>query len=76
MKIVSIFAVSALLIATNATAASPQKLDAQALAKTILNVHQIKNSEKGDIAIAYAGQDISRSIPIQAGRLGSPILLG
>jgi hypothetical protein len=76
MKNLAVFAISALLIASNATAAPAQKLDAKALAKTILNVHQFKGSEKGSFAIVYGGQDISRSNPAQPGSFGSPILLG
>jgi hypothetical protein len=76
MKKLAVFAISALLIATNATAAPAQKLDAKALAKTILNVHQFKGSEKGSFAIVYCGQDISRNTPGQPGRFGSPVLLG
>jgi hypothetical protein len=60
MRKIALVVVGSLLIASNVFAGNAGSLDADALAKTILNMHKFSGSEKGSFAIVYGGQDISR----------------
>jgi hypothetical protein len=77
MRKLALCAAGALLIAFNAFAADTQKIDAQSMAKTILDMHKFTGSEKGSFAIVYGGQDISRgSIGPGTTRFDEPVLVG
>ncbi len=62
MRKMAFLVIGTLLIASNVFAGNAGSLDANAIAKTILNAHKASTSEKGSFAIVYGGQDISHSV--------------
>jgi hypothetical protein len=77
MRKIALVVVGSLLIASNVFAGNASSLDADALAKTILNMHKFSGSEKGSFAIVYGGQDISRGLGGAASsKIGSPVFVG
>jgi hypothetical protein len=77
MRKMALLVVGTLLIASNVFAGTAGSLDADALAKTILNMHKFSGSEKGSFAIVYGGQDISRgSNGAATSRIDHSILVG
>ena len=75
MRKLVIFGVATLLIASNVMA-SDKNLDSKGLADTILNMHNIKSSDKGSAAMIYGGEDISHDEVSEYNKFTDAALVG
>jgi hypothetical protein len=75
MRKIALITASTMLIASTVFAGTAGSLDANALAKSIVNIHNT-SSEKGSFSIVYGGEDISRTIRETNSHINQPILAG